>query len=449
MLELRPSQALSSIFIAVVLVGTLLLKLPFAAVDGISFIDALFTATSATCVTGLMVVDVGTKFTPFGQLIILLLIQVGGLGIMTFSTLFMVLLGRSLSMKDTSIVFDSLDRGRKLSIRQLLKHVMLLTFSIEAVGAIFLFFRWVNEMGIGKAAYYATFHSISGFCNAGITLFPDSLISYSDDLMINGVVGLLIFFGSLGFITIVELNLFINEPKSKRGKRRLTLNSKITLFVSVLLLIFSAVMVFTMERNNALAGMPLWDQGLASIFQSVTKTAGFVTVDFSEFTNGSLYLFMLLMFIGAAPGSVGGGIKVTTFGVIVALVISRIKARESVSIFQRTVPEQIVSRSLAILFVSILIIVIFTTILLFTESGSASSPEHRDMFMKIMFEVVSAFGTVGLSAGATETLSEFGKVMVTLLMLIGRLGPLTVAMAVGTEYAKGSFQYSEENVVVG
>lgn len=448
LLELRPSQLLAGVFIGIITIGALALKLPFSTYEGISFVDALFTATSATCVTGLMVADAGKQFTLFGQIVILALIQIGGLGIMTFSTFFMIVLGRSLSMKESSIIFSTFDHGHKLSIRNLLKKVMLLAFSVELLGATMLFFRWLPDYGASKALYYAVFHSISAFCNAGITLFSDSLISFSDDIVVNGVIGTLIVIGSLGFLTIVELQLYADRSKGPR-RPHLSLNCKLVLIVTFSLFILGALLTFAMERSNVLAGMPLPDQIMASIFQSITRTAGFVTVDFHEFTNGSLYLYILLMFVGAAPGSVGGGIKVTTFGILIALVFSRLKARDTVNIMKRTVPDEIVSRSLSIMFVSVQIIVIFTMVLLYTESGGPTSPLHREMFMRIMFETVSAFGTVGLSAGATGHLSEFGKVAITLLMLIGRLGPLTITLAVGRRVARGRFQYSEENVMVG
>jgi trk system potassium uptake protein TrkH len=448
LLELRPSQLLAGVFVGIITTGAIALSLPFATYNGISFVDALFTATSATCVTGLMVLDAGTTFTLFGQLVILALIQIGGLGIMTFSTFFMIILGRSLTMKESSIVFSTFDHGHKLSIRDLLKKVMYLAFSVELLGAAMLFFRWLPDYGAGRAFYYAIFHSISAFCNAGITLFPDSLLSFADDVVVNGVIGTLIVIGSLGFLTIVELQLF-GDRKKRNERARLSLNCKLILIVTFSLIMLGAILTFAMERSNVLAGMHLHDQIMASFFQSISRTAGFVTVDFQGFTNGSLYLYILLMFVGAAPGSVGGGIKVTTFGILIALVISRLKARETVNMMKRTVPNEIVSRSLSIMFVSVQVIVIFTMILLYTESGGPDSPLHREMFMQIMFETVSAFGTVGLSAGATGHLSEFGKVAITLLMLIGRLGPLTITLAVGRRMSRGRFQYSEENVMVG
>ncbi len=448
MLELHPSNLLVGIFTTFIIIGAIALKLPIATEDGISFVDALFTATSATCVTGLMVVDAGTSFTLFGQLVILALVQIGGLGIMTFSTVFMLILGRALSMRESSIIFESFDQRRKLSIPDLLKKVMALTFSVELIGGLALFFHWLPDYGPQKAAYYALFHAVSGFCNAGITLFPDSLISFSDDIVVNGVIATLIVIGSLGFVTIVELQMFASH-RGKSAKPRLSLNGKLVLTVTFALIVSGAVLTFLMEKDNVLAGMPFWHQCMASLFQSITRTAGFITVDFQNFSNGTIYLFILLMFIGAAPGSVGGGIKVTTFGIIIAMGRARLQAREKVNVFDRTIPERIIYRSVSILFISSLLVVLFTMILLITESGGQGTYGQREMFMEIMFEVVSAFGTVGLSTGATGQLSEFGKVMITLLMLIGRLGPLTVTMAVGRKTPRGVYHYSEEDVMVG
>lgn len=449
LLELHPSQLLGGVFVAFILSGALLLMLPVSTHDGISFIDALFTATSAICVTGLMVVDAGTEFTAFGQVVILALIQIGGLGIMTFSTFFMIVLGRSLTMRESSIVFESFDPGRKLTIRDLLKKVMFLTFTVELIGALALFIHWFNDFGPEKAAYYAVFHAVSGFCNAGICLFPDSLISFSDDVVVNGVIGTLIVIGSLGFLSIVEMHMRVTAPVGRRGRFRFSLNLKLVALVTLALLVTGTALTFLLEKDNVLAGMPLWEKMMAAIFQSITRTAGFITVDFHDFTNGSLYVFIVLMFIGAAPGSVGGGIKVTTFGVLVAMGWSRMQAREKTHVLNRAIPEKIVDRSVSILFLSGIIVVVFTLALLISESGGQAPEIHRETFMQIMFEVVSAFGTVGLSAGATASLTEFGKVMITLLMLIGRLGPLTVTMAVGRKSPRGDYEYSEENIMVG
>ena len=448
LIELHPSQLLSGIFIGFILIGAGLLSLPVATYADISFIDALFTATSAACVTGLMVADVGADFTLFGQIVILMLIQIGGLGIMTFSVFFALLLRGALSMKESSYVFASFDEEHQLSIRELLKRIMALTFTTEAIGATILFIHWLPDMGVKKAAYYAIFHAISGFCNAGICLFSDSLKSFTGDVVVNTVIGGLIIVGALGFLTIVEL--YVAARRKAAGKKsRLTLQTKVIIAVSFTLIIGAALFTFLLERPNTLAGLSTGDQVMVSVFHSISRTAGFVTVDFHEFTNASLFMYILLMFIGAAPGSVGGGIKVTTFGIVVAMAVARFHTREKVFIFYRTIPEEVVDRAVSILFVSAQIVVVFTFALMITEAGGPGGPLHRDMFLKVMFEVVSAFGTVGLSAGITSELSETGKALITLLMLIGRLGPLTVTLAVAKRSQRGDYEYSEENMMVG
>jgi trk system potassium uptake protein TrkH len=450
LLELHPSQLLAALFVTFIGVGTILLKLPVATHDGITLIDALFTATSAACVTGLMVVDVGTTFTLFGQIVILALIQIGGLGIMTFGVFFTLLLGRALSLRESSMVFDAFDASHQLSVTELLAKVIQLTLAIEAIGGTILFLRWIPDFGAEKAAYHALFHAVSAFCNAGISLFPDNLVSFVDDPVVNGVIGALIVCGSLGFITIVELYYYgLGKRIGRRRLLRLSLQSRVVLAYTLLIGLVGALLTFAIERDNVLAGMPFDRQVMAALFQSITRTAGFVTVDFHSFTNGTLFVFILLMFIGAAPGSVGGGIKVTTFGVLMAMAAARYQAREVPSLFNRTVPREVIDRSVAILFISSLIVVGFTLALMIAESGAATAPNHREMFMQIMFEVVSAFGTVGLSAGATDDLTPVGKALITLLMLIGRLGPLTVTFAVGKKAPRGEYRYAEESMMVG
>jgi trk system potassium uptake protein TrkH len=448
LLELHPSQLLSGVFLTFIILGAIALKLPISTHHGISFVDALFTATSAACVTGLMVLDAGTEFTLFGQVVILALIQVGGLGIMTFSVFFTLLLKGALSMRDSSFIYDSFDAQHQLSIRELLKRIMILTFSIEGFGFLALFIHWFNDMGVKKAAYFALFHAVSGFCNAGISLFPDSLRSFTGDMVVNGIIGTLIVIGSFGFLTIVELSQV--GRKRLRGKRfRFTLQAKTILTISTILIVVAAIATFLLERNNTFSDLSLVDQIIASIFHSISRTAGFVTVDFENFSNATLLLYIILMFIGAAPGSVGGGIKVTTFGVLIAMGLARFHARESVFLFRRSIPEDIVDRAVSILFLSAQIVISFTLLLMIIETGGTGDLEHRENFMQIMFEVVSAFGTVGLSAGITPELSEPGRMLITVLMLIGRLGPLTVTLAVARKSPKGRYRYPEENMMVG
>jgi len=436
-----PARLLAGLFAGLCLAGAGLLMIPAATHNGISFVDALFTATSATCVTGLMTMDMGADFTMFGQLVILGLIQVGGLGIMTFSTFFLVLLGQPLSMRDSSLMAEKFDHRHAMAVRDVLKNVMILTLTLEAAGAMALFITWYPEMGGRQAAFYAIFHAVSAFCNAGISLFPGSLSSHANSATVNIVVMILIMAGSLGFLTIVELYTLSTRGEGKRI--RMSLNCKLILTVTFVLTVVSTLFIYGMERHGAMAGMTNPEAAMASLFQAVTRTAGFTTVDIEQFSNGSLFMYILLMLVGAAPGSVGGGVKVTTFGILIALAAARFASREKVHIFGKTIPEGVVSRVYMVVFFSAQFVVVFSMLLFITEAAG------QEKFLAILFEAVSAFGTVGLSLGITAALSVQGKILVTLLMLIGRLGPLAVTMAVGGKKSKAEFQYAEESVMVG
>ncbi|MFW2331000.1 MAG: TrkH family potassium uptake protein [Nitrospinota bacterium] len=451
LLNLEPSELLTLLFLLFIAIGTLALKLPIATYDGISFIDALFTATSAACVTGLMVVDLSSTFTMFGQIVILILIQVGGLGIMTFSVLFTLVIGKSLSMRQSLLVFDSFDISNRLSIFDLISKIIKLTLLIELIGGIALFIRWMPEYGIGQGLYYAIFHAVSGFCNAGITLFSDNLLSFADEGTVPVTIALLSIIGSLGFITIVELYLRLKlKLFSDKRLPSLSLQTKIILSYSFVLVVGGGLLIVLMESGNLFANMSFLEKLSKAFFVTFSsRTAGFNTVEIGLFTNGTLAILIILMIIGASPGSVGGGIKITTFGVLIGLAQARFFGYEKPSAFKRTIPDIVVTRSIAILFISTQILVIYTILLLITETGGVQSAASKEMFLAVVFDVVSAFGTVGMSAGATEQLSELGKLLISSLMLIGRLGPLTITIAVAKKPTKGDYQYAEENIMVG
>ena len=440
--SIHPARLLATLFAAVCLTGAGLLSLPVATHNGIGFVDALFTATSATCVTGLMTLDPASDFTMFGQVVILGLIQIGGLGIMTFSTFFLVLLGQPVSLRDSSLMLDAFSIGKALSVRGLLKRIMALTFAMEAIGAVALYLRWAPQMGSKQALFYAIFHSVSAFCNAGISLFPGSLAPFATDEIVNATIMVLIIAGSLGFLTIVEMH-YISSRAAGGQPWRMSLNCKLILSVTIVLTVLSAMFIFFMERHGAFTFMTTGEAAMAALFQAVTRTAGFTTVDIGQFTHASLFMYILLMLVGAAPGSVGGGIKVTTFGVLIAMAAAKFADRERVDMFGKTIPADVISRSFSIAFISVQMVVGFTMLLLITESA-AGTP-----FMPVLFEAVSAFGTVGLSLGITAALSVQGKILVTLLMFIGRLGPLAVTMAVGGRKTRVEIQYAEERVMVG
>jgi trk system potassium uptake protein TrkH len=444
--KLRPSHIIIISFAVFIAIGTILLYLPISSKNGsLSFIDSLFMSTSAVCVTGLAVVDVGNNLSYFGQIVLLFLFQIGGLGIMTFSTIFMYILKGEISVYERLMIQESFTHTGR-DIYSLLKHIFFFTLLIEGIGAIVLLTRFSLDYNLSSAVYLSIFHSVAAFCNAGFSPFSDSLIKYQGDEIVNLTIISLIISGGLGFILLHEIKIIIYS----RFKRKVSLHTKMTLLVTTILLLGGAIIFFILEKNNVLRNLSLHDQIISSLFQSVTaRTAGFNTVDFVSLTNATLFIIIMLMFIGASPGSTGGGIKTTTLGVLFAIIKSRFHAREDVSVFNRTIPLEVASRSIAIASTSFIIVTLFTILLTITELFNIPHQEGRVSFIEIMFEVASAFGTVGLSAGITAKLTELGKLIICMVMFIGRLGPLTIALAVSREEAKGKFRYSEESLMVG
>jgi len=447
---LHPTQVLVLSFGGAILLGALLLMTPLAATGTpLGFVDALFTATSATCVTGLIVVDTGSYLSSFGQGVVLALIQLGGLGIMTYSSVFLLVLGRRISFRGQALLEETLGRKERTTIHQLVRDVFGFTLAIEAVGAVILTVAFHGSRPLGQAVYHAVFHSVSAFCNAGFSLYSSSLIDYRGDWVVNFTVMGLIVLGGLGFTVLEDLQ---DAWADWRGGRavRLRLHSKIVLTWSGALIAVGSVGVWLFERQNALAGLP-WDESLlACLFQSVTpRTAGFNTLDYSNLTNTTLFFTILLMFIGASPGSCGGGIKTSTFALVSALFRDRLLGRKRVSLFRRTLPEETVARAVSILVASFAFVTLVLFLLLASEIGPVPHRTGGGSFLEYFFEAVSAFGTVGLSTGVTPKLSTFGRVLITAVMFVGRLGPLTLALAVGMKAERGRFQYAEENAMVG
>ncbi|NOZ61398.1 MAG: hypothetical protein GXO74_06925 [Calditrichaeota bacterium] len=443
------SRILIASFLIIILIGTALLSLP-QAVHGqrLSLADALFTATSATCVTGLIVVDTGAKFTHFGQLVILIMIQLGGLGIMTFSTFFVFLLVGKFTFSERTIIQETMTQSPFKNIASLLKTIFFFTAFIEIVGGILLAFRFLPTMGLHKSLYFGIFHSISAFCNAGFSLFSDSFIHYRSDISVNLILITLIVLGGLGFVVLHEIRHFIFQRRKDKA-RKLSFHSRVVISISAVLIIAGTVIFFLLEWGNAIEKMPLAGKFFVSLFQSITcRTAGFNTVDISILSNSTLFFMIILMYIGASPGSCGGGIKTTTAGVIWAMLRARFKNLQEVNIAYRRLPEEIVSRAISIAFFSSVIIIVATILLMITEQGSISHQASRGLFLETLFEVVSAFGTVGLSTGITSTLSVAGKIILALTMFIGRLGPLTIALAIGQKQLP-SFKYAQEKLLIG
>lgn len=434
LLGIKSTHLMIFSFLCVIGIGTFLLRLPQATASGenLNFIDALFTATSATCVTGLIVRDTGTYFSLFGQLVILALIQAGGLGIMTFSVTLALAMGRGMGKRHQFVMRDILDYDSLAGISELAKFIFKMTLFFELIGGTLLFFSWSFASGYSVTVLYqAFFHAVSGFCNAGFSLFSNSLQGFRADPATNVIMASLIIIGGLGFIVVYDL-----------CHRRFKSQSKMVLVITLALLAAGTAFIYLTEQNNALAGLPLGEKLLASFFQSVTaRTAGFNTIPTSGLRSASLFFIVILMFIGASSGGTGGGIKTNTLGIVIKMVMSAIRNRPRVELFRRTIPFNVIRKAVAILMIGIFVLSgFFISLLLTQENGS---------FRDILFEATSAFGTVGLSTGMTAELNLAGRALVVALMFIGRLGPLTIALALTRKRPEVNYEYAEERVMVG
>ncbi|KOP82992.1 TrkH family potassium uptake protein [Cytobacillus solani] len=439
--NLDPPKLLVLGFAAVILIGALLLTLPVATEDGkgLSFINALFTATSATCVTGLVVVDTGDTFTMFGELVILSLIQIGGLGFMTFATFLFLLLGKRISLKDRLLLKEAVNHLSIAGVVRLVKRILLFTALIEMAGGIILSIRFSLDMPIGKAIYYGFFHAISNFNNAGFDLMGNfqSLTSYVGDPTVVLTISALITLGGLGF-------LVMNDLYEYRETRRLSLHSKVVIYTTLMLTIGAAIFIFLFEFGNVKTIEPLSIQGkvLGSLFQAVTpRTAGANTLPIGDLTHSTLFLTIILMFIGAGSGSTAGGIKITTLAVLAAAVWTQIRGKEDVVLFRRKIVMETILKALTVTVIGLFIVVTVTMILSITDRG------HN--FIMYLFEATSAFGTVGLSMGLTPELSLMGRIIIILTMFAGRVGPLTIALAITMRRKRDAFHYPEGKIMIG
>ena len=438
-------------FILLIMMGTGLLMLPAAATGNrLGLTDALFTATSASCVTGLAVVDTGRDLSIFGQAVLLFLIQTGGLGIMTLSTLFLMAAGKRPGLTGQILIKDSFTHSRERPLSAILRDVFLFVFAIEGAGMVLMFFRFIPERELSEAFHLSLFHSVSAFCNAGFSTFPDSFMGYREDWVLNLIISFLIICGGIGFPVLSELKQKQNFPFGRRGRwSLLSLHSKIVISATIILLFISSVSILLMEWNNTLSSLSVSGRFLAAFFQAVSvRTAGFNTLPIGDMANESLFLMMLLMFIGACPGSCGGGIKITTFVTLVQLGISRLRGKERPQIFCRTIPRASVEKAVSVVMISSLVVTGGSLALMMTELGETPHPMSRGMFLELSFDVVSAVGTVGLSTGVTGKLTVAGKSVITLMMFMGRLGPLVIAIAVSRQNTS-RYYYAEENIMVG
>ncbi len=446
----NPARFMLSGFILGILIGTFVLLLPNSTTTGeISLVDALFTATSAVCVTGLIVLDTARDFTTTGQLAIITMIQLGGIGIVFFSVLFtLVFMGR-VSIGQKSIFSSMMTPQTKWDMWGVFRTIFIFTITVEILGALFMFpsmFR-IADGDIMRAAYLSIFHSISGFCNAGFSLFPDSFVGLRFSPLAVIPLMVLIVLGGVGFFVIDDIIQLVRM----RGTHRITLHSKMVLIVSGILVFGGASFIFFFESFNPAMEVALGQRIIDSLFMSITaRTAGFNTIDINAMTNPTLMTVIILMFMGASPGSTGGGVKTSTMAVIWALIVSRYRSKEDVSVFKRTIPKETVSHAQAILASSaILVIVVMLLVLIFEIWGGDIILRDRDYFVSSLFEVVSAFGTVGLSMGITGELHPINKMLVIITMFIGRLGPLTFLLALQKRRPKAAFKYAEEDILVG
>jgi len=436
-MKLKPSTLIVISFFLVILTGGILLSLPISSTTGTTtnFLDAYFTSNSATCVTGLVVLDTGVHFSLFGLMVLICLMQIGGLGYMTFSVFAMLVLRKKLFVSERMMMQEALNIYSGKEVADILKKIFAIVFTVEGIGVLILFLRWAPELGVGKGILYAVFHAVSAFNNAGFALPPNfaNLSPYVTDIIINLTITTLIIIGGIGFIVISDV---------LKG-RKLSLHSKIVLTTTALLIILgtAAILFFEFSNPKTLGNLPLGGKILASYFQAVTpRTAGFNTIDNGALFAPTLILTMFLMFIGASPGGTGGGIKTSTFAVLLGTIRATLKGLKDTVMFRRRVPHETVRRAFTITTLSVFVIV--TAILLLNYFDKFS-------LMESAFEVFSAFGTVGLSMGITPKLSSIGKIVIIVVMFIGRVGPLSLALTLLIQQKEPKVEYPKEYISIG
>ncbi len=443
-IRLKPEQVLVIGFASLILVGSLLLSLPAATQSGesTSYLDALFTSTSAVCVTGLVVYDTGTHWSMFGQTLIALLIQIGGLGFMTFGILFAVLLGRKIGLRSRLVLQESLREFSLHGVVQLAARILLVTLVVELLATSLLATKFVPTLGLWRGLWFSFFHSVSAFNNAGFDIFGSingqfsSLTTYVTEPLVVLTLAFLFIMGGIGFTVFMD-------AVQKRKFKDLALHSKLVLWTTGILIMVATLVIFSLERTNlqTIGNMSFGTGLMNAFFQAVTpRTAGFNTLHIASMTMASQMFIILLMYVGASPGSTGGGIKTSTFAVMIAGATTLMGQKRDVVLFNRKIPSHQINKVFFILVLSLGVILLNTFLLTITETGA---------FIDILFEVVSAYGTVGLSMGMTTQLTPFGRFIIILTMFIGRLGAPTVAFALARGQKKIEIGYPEERVILG
>jgi trk system potassium uptake protein TrkH len=447
-LTAHPARTVVLSFLLVILTGTVLLMMPFTTPPGkaLGFLNSLFTATSAVCVTGLIVVDTPTAFNFAGQLIVLLLIQIGGLGIMILSFFMAFVLRRSLTVEDKYLIAYMTSERDMRHLGSSIKSIIYITLTIEAAGAVLLFVGFVGRLGASaRTMFISVFHAVSAFCNAGFSLFSDSLEGFVSQPLVNVVICLLIICGGLSFVVITDLRHWMAGVLAGGNRRQtaagLSLNTRVVLVATGVLLILGTLAIYALEHRNTLAELDLGSQYLAAFFQSVTtRTAGFNTIPMDRLGNPTYLVVMVLMFIGGASGSTAGGVKVNSLALFLAYVRALLQDRQEVTLFNHSVARDIVLRALLILLFGLAAVLAGMLVLSISENAR---------FEHICFEAVSAFGTVGLSAGITAGLSIVGKYAIIVLMFVGRVGPLTLLAAAAQHVRRGRIEYPAGEILIG
>lgn len=437
--HLTNTRMIAFSFLLIILSGTLLLMLPVSSVSGqaTSFLDALFTAVSATCVTGLSVQNTGLYWSLFGQIVILFMIQIGGLGFMTFIGIISIFLKRKISLTERKILMQSAGNMRISGMVRLVKHIVQSTLLFELLGSLFLSIRFIPQFGLFKGFYYSVFHSISAFCNAGFDLMgtSSSLTAYENDWLVNITIMLLIICGGLGFLVWTEIGI------KKWHIAEYSLHAKIVLLTTAILIITGTLGYFIFEWNGSMAGYPLSKRILSSLFMSVTtRTAGFNTLNLASLSHAGVILSLILMFIGGSPGSTAGGIKTTTIAVIFLTVIHLSKGNEDVTVLKKRLDHSIIRQAAAIMLVYLTGVLFSCMAVCFLEPKDLGS---------ILFEIVSAIGTVGLSQGITAELCDISKIILILLMYGGRIGALSLLMVFRERAKEAPLRRPTEKVLIG
>lgn len=437
--KFTPVQILAIGFAILIFTGAILLYLPIASNSGETtpFIDCIFTSTSSVCVTGLVTLNTSTHWSYFGKTVIIILIEIGGLGFMAFATMISLILGKRITLKERLVMQEAMNSFSLQGIVRLARYVLFFTFFVQSMGALLLSTQFIPEYGLAKGIYFSIFHSISAFCNAGFDLTGQSLIPYANNPVIIITISALIIIGGLGFFVWAELYNY-------KQRRKLSLHSKVVITVTLILIVVGTILMFLFEsRNpNTLKNKTLWEKILSSYFAAVTpRTAGFNSISTSDMTTAGIFLTMILMFIGGSPGSTAGGIKTSTTGLLIMTVVSVIKGKEDTEIFKKRINKEVIYRVFAIVVISLSLIITVTMLLSITETGFP--------FEYFLYEAISAFATVGLTLGLTPKLTCIGKIVLAMTMYAGRVGPLTLALALSNNKKKSTIKYPEDKILVG